>query len=714
MTTHDAMVFWVWGQAALVSCLGVAAAWILSRRAPGSAATAAAAATTTILLATFAAPAPMPTIDLWPRGAEPGARQAPDPRAAAAGDVERAAPSRERGAWDVRGAVEWLRSALAVNRDRPQTERSVWSWAVTVAGAGATIGLARLAAAWRYVVRLRGEATPVADSNTLAMFADLALALGVRRPVALCELTAIASPAVIGWRRPVVLLPTDRADWTEDQLRAALAHELSHVVRGDFTWRAVASLAAALHFVHPLVHVLARRLALVQELAADRMAAAAIGDRVAYLRALSELSLRLDDSLRRRPAPLVVPTFSSCLTRRIAMLRSKDGSAERPRGSVFGKMIAAAIALIGITTTALRGAAEGPAANMEDAPISNLFSRPEIDLSRLGGLHEGLFVVRLGELSQQPAVAPLVADFADFCGRVWPEAFGVEAPEMDLSAIEYLAGVAQLTIEPIDAASKEAGSSHTSRLMTGCGEVIFRFARDVAWEDWLAQHVPKAVRKRTGELSYYELPALPAMGKMPMFVASLDQRTLVCTWGVDRLKAVIAGIPVETSPTESAQWDAIDGGLIAFVANDSRIDRETPTPNAPAASEVLENVTRYALGFDVDATTNEAGLHVDLMCADGAMAERVQAAVVECMALMRAELRTGLATIPHVSGGQDAQLQTMLLWADLLENSTVELSPKAGASPGVRISALAQFPRELAGMGDMAERPKEIDESTRQ
>ena len=67
----------------------------------------------------------------------------------------------------------------------------------------------------------------------------------------------LATPATVGWRRILILLPEDWRSWTEDERRAVLAHELAHVCRGDFFTGLLAQLSLALHFYHPLAHWLA-------------------------------------------------------------------------------------------------------------------------------------------------------------------------------------------------------------------------------------------------------------------------------------------------------------------------------------------------------------------------------------------------------------------------------------------------------------------------
>ena len=76
--------------------------------------------------------------------------------------------------------------------------------------------------------------------------------------------------------------------------RAVLAHELAHVVRGDYAAGLLARLALALNGYHPMVRWMAGQLRLQQELAADAMGARLAGGRAGYLVALSRLALRQD------------------------------------------------------------------------------------------------------------------------------------------------------------------------------------------------------------------------------------------------------------------------------------------------------------------------------------------------------------------------------------------------------------------------------------
>lgn len=66
-------------------------------------------------------------------------------------------------------------------------------------------------------------------------------------------------PAVIGLRRPTVLLPKVIVDESSpEELELLLAHELIHVRRGDLAWATLQTLATSLWWFHPLVFCRAR------------------------------------------------------------------------------------------------------------------------------------------------------------------------------------------------------------------------------------------------------------------------------------------------------------------------------------------------------------------------------------------------------------------------------------------------------------------------
>jgi hypothetical protein len=74
------------------------------------------------------------------------------------------------------------------------------------------------------------------------------------RVVRVFESTAVSVPVMMGWLRPVVLLPTAALGGLSPmQLEALIAHELAHVRRHDYVVNLLQSIVETLLFYHPAV-----------------------------------------------------------------------------------------------------------------------------------------------------------------------------------------------------------------------------------------------------------------------------------------------------------------------------------------------------------------------------------------------------------------------------------------------------------------------------
>lgn len=119
-------------------------------------------------------------------------------------------------------------------------------------------------------VRWLGRRARVLDSPAWsALVSDIALSLGLARPVRLLQGGPMTMPMAWGVLRPVVLLPPAADGWPESQRRAVLTHEMAHVKRHDCLTQAIAHAACSVYWFHPLVWLAARRLRVEREHACD-------------------------------------------------------------------------------------------------------------------------------------------------------------------------------------------------------------------------------------------------------------------------------------------------------------------------------------------------------------------------------------------------------------------------------------------------------------
>jgi beta-lactamase regulating signal transducer with metallopeptidase domain len=133
----------------------------------------------------------------------------------------------------------------------------------------------------------RKEARPVsAKLNELC--ASLQRRLHLDRAIRYCECRRLEAPAVIGWFRPVVMLPmTALTGLSEEQLKAVIAHELAHIRRLDCFVNLFQIAAETLLFYHPAIWWVNKRIRSERENCCDDVAISVCGDAVEYARALT-------------------------------------------------------------------------------------------------------------------------------------------------------------------------------------------------------------------------------------------------------------------------------------------------------------------------------------------------------------------------------------------------------------------------------------------
>jgi hypothetical protein len=80
--------------------------------------------------------------------------------------------------------------------------------------------------------------------------------LNIRRRIGVKICPCIKTPMMVGFVRPIVLLPSE--DIPYDELGAILRHELVHFKRHDLYWKTLMMLALAVHWFNPIAHLLFR------------------------------------------------------------------------------------------------------------------------------------------------------------------------------------------------------------------------------------------------------------------------------------------------------------------------------------------------------------------------------------------------------------------------------------------------------------------------
>lgn len=188
---------------------------------------------------------------------------------------------------------------LARVAPRLSTMMLVWLFGVTVMSVRPVIG-------WRSVRRLRKVGIGDAPQPAIDAVRDASRKIRLSRAVTIVESALVEVPTVIGWLRPLILLPASSVTGlSKEQFEAVIAHELAHIRRYDYLVNAIQVLLETIFFYHPAVWWVSRAMRIEREKCCDEIAVDLTGKRTEYVKLL----LRLEET--RGTATVVNPALSA-------------------------------------------------------------------------------------------------------------------------------------------------------------------------------------------------------------------------------------------------------------------------------------------------------------------------------------------------------------------------------------------------------------------
>ena len=245
----------------------------------------------------------------------------------------------------------------------------VWAWI------GGVIALSiRSFGGWAVAERYARRHTWPAESVWEERFAALARRLHISKPVRLAVSALAQVPAVVGWARPIVLVPASVfTGLTAEQIEALLAHELAHVCRHDYLVNLLQTAAETLFFYHPAVWWVNRTIRNERENCCDDLAVEVSGSTLAYVQALTEV-----EQMRHGTPRLAMAAAGGSLLNRIQrLLRTKQTASPSPSALLASIGIAATLLVAGIVANGLAQRPEGAATvSQGPAPATPGSARP--------------------------------------------------------------------------------------------------------------------------------------------------------------------------------------------------------------------------------------------------------------------------------------------------------------------------------------------------
>lgn len=126
-----------------------------------------------------------------------------------------------------------------------------------------------------YIKYVAAGAERVCEVSLLDRLAVIAEQAGISRSVELCVNPLIASPMLVGYFHPCIVLPD--VEIAEKDFHYIVMHELTHYKRRDILYKWLVQVTVCLHWFNPLVHVMSREMERACEFSCDEAVVAKMG-----------------------------------------------------------------------------------------------------------------------------------------------------------------------------------------------------------------------------------------------------------------------------------------------------------------------------------------------------------------------------------------------------------------------------------------------------
>jgi GWxTD domain-containing protein len=227
-------------------------------------------------------------------------------------------------------------------------------WLVPFWIAGVVVFHLRSVAGWMAAQRVRDRGVCRAPDPWPQRLQYFSARLRVSKPVALLETCLADVPVVIGYLRPVILVPVGMlAGMPAAQVEAILLHELAHIQRRDYLVNLLQTVVQGFLFYHPAIWWISGVIRDERENCCDDLVVAASGDAREYAAALAAL-----EQSRWAANQAALAATGGSLVKRIRRLLYQ------PEGLALAPFLSAGILTIAVAGGLVAWQASVPAQNL--------------------------------------------------------------------------------------------------------------------------------------------------------------------------------------------------------------------------------------------------------------------------------------------------------------------------------------------------------------
>lgn len=162
---------------------------------------------------------------------------------------------------------------------------------------GISVLVIRLIFNYFYVTHLKTSGISKVENSVAELFDSILQKIQIEKTVQLFQSSKVSVPVVIGFLKPIVLLPVGLVtNLSPKQIEAILAHEIAHIKRNDFIINVLQNFVEIVFFFHPALWWMSSKIREERENSCDDFAIELIGEKIHLVKALANV-----ESFRQNP-----------------------------------------------------------------------------------------------------------------------------------------------------------------------------------------------------------------------------------------------------------------------------------------------------------------------------------------------------------------------------------------------------------------------------
>ncbi len=214
---------------------------------------------------------------------------------------------------------------------------------------GVFIISARMTGGIFYLRKIRHSGLLILPEDLLNRFKNLARIMNIRRIPLFYESSLINVPSVLGYFKPMILLPVSALTHIPvEQLEAIVAHELAHIKRHDWLVNIFQSVIEALYFYHPAVWYIQSTIRKERENCCDDIALKYSDGQLVYVKALASIN---EISIKQGYPLLAINSEKNWLLNRVLRILKKGKMKTNLKDKLLAGLLLASAAVIILLNT---------------------------------------------------------------------------------------------------------------------------------------------------------------------------------------------------------------------------------------------------------------------------------------------------------------------------------------------------------------------------